>query len=269
VRVAEAVRAVRQHSALAPEVAVILGTGLGGLAEALDGATRIPYGAIPGFPRATVETHEGRLLLGTLAGRPCAMMQGRFHRYEGYTLQQVTFPVRVLRALGATTLVVSNVSGGMHPLWDLGDLVLIADHINLLGDNPLVGPNDDADGPRFPDMSAAYDPALGALARAAALAQGVTLREGVYVAVPGPSLETAAEYRMLRTLGADVVGMSTVPEVIVARHQGMRVLGLSIITDLGLPDALEPTSVERIIAVARAAEPRLTALVRAVVERMD
>jgi len=269
VRVAEAVRAVRQHSALAPEVAVILGTGLGGLAEALDGATRIPYGAIPGFPRATVETHEGRLLLGTLAGRPCAMMQGRFHRYEGYTLQQVTFPVRVLRALGATTLVVSNVSGGMHPLWDLGDLVLIADHINLLGDNPLVGPNDDADGPRFPDMSAAYDPALRALARAAALAQGVTLREGVYVAVPGPSLETAAEYRMLRTLGADVVGMSTVPEVIVARHQGMRVLGLSIITDLGLPDALEPTSVERIIAVARAAEPRLTALVRAVVERMD
>lgn len=268
-RVAEAVRAVRQHSALAPEVAVILGTGLGGLAEALDGATRIPYGAIPGFPRATVETHEGRLLLGTLAGRPCAMMQGRFHRYEGYTLQQVTFPVRVLRALGATTLVVSNVSGGMHPLWDLGDLVLIADHINLLGDNPLVGPNDDADGPRFPDMSAAYDPALRALARAAALAQGVTLREGVYVAVPGPSLETAAEYRMLRTLGADVVGMSTVPEVIVARHQGMRVLGLSIITDLGLPDALEPTSVERIIAVARAAEPRLTALVRAVVERMD
>jgi purine-nucleoside phosphorylase len=196
------------------------------------------------------------------------MMQGRFHRYEGYTLQQVTFPVRVLRALGATTLVVSNVSGGMHPLWDLGDLVLIADHINLLGDNPLVGPNDDADGPRFPDMSAAYDPALRAVARAAALAQGVTLREGVYVAVPGPSLETAAEYRMLRTLGADVVGMSTVPEVIVARHQGMRVLGLSIITDLGLPDALEPASVERIIAVARAAEPRLTALVRAVVERM-
>ena len=266
--VAEAVRAVRRHSALAPEVAVILGTGLGGLAEALDGAIRIPYGEIPGFPRATVETHEGRLLLGTLAGRPCVMMQGRFHRYEGYTLQQVTFPVRVLRALGATTLVVSNVSGGMHPLWGLGDLVLIADHINLLGDNPLVGPNDDAEGPRFPDMSAAYDPGLRAVARAAALAQGVTLREGVYVAVPGPSLETAAEYRMLRTLGADVVGMSTVPEVIVARHQGMRVLGLSIITDLGLPDALEPASVERIIAVARAAEPRLTALVRAVVERM-
>jgi len=268
VRVAEAVRAVRAHSALAPEVAVILGTGLGGLAEALDGATRIPYGAIPGFPRPTVESHEGWLLLGSLAGRPCAMMQGRFHRYEGYTLQQVTFPVRVLRALGATTLVVSNVSGGMHPLWALGDLVLIADHINLLGDNPLVGPNDDAGGPRFPDMSAAYDPGLRAVARAAALAQGVTLREGVYVALPGPSLETAAEYRMLRTLGADIVGMSTVPEVIVARHQGMRVLGLSIITDICLPDALEPASVERILAVARAAEPRLTALVRAVVERM-
>jgi purine-nucleoside phosphorylase len=268
VSVADAVRAVRRHNALAPEVAIILGTGLGGLADALEDAVRIPYGDIPGFPRPTVETHEGRLLLGSLAGRPCVLMQGRFHRYEGYTLQQVTLPVRVLRALGAGTLVVSNVSGGLHPLWGLGDLVLIADHINLLGDNPLVGPNDEADGPRFPDMSAAYDPALRALARAAALAQGVTLREGVYVAVPGPSLETPAEYRMLRTAGADVVGMSTVPEVIVARHQAMRVLGLSIITDLCRPDAPEPISVERIIAVAREAEPRLTALVRGVLERL-
>lgn len=267
--VAEAVRAVRARSAIAPEVAVILGTGLGGLADALTDAVCVPYADIPGFPRATVETHAGRLWLGHLAGRRCVLMQGRFHRYEGYTLQQVTFPVRVLRGLGAATLVVSNISGGLHPLWGLGDLVLIADHINLLGDNPLVGPNDDAAGPRFPDMSAAYDPDLRALARATALSQGVTLREGVYVAVPGPSLETASEYRMLRTLGADVVGMSTVPEVIVARHQGMRVLGLSIITDMGLPDALEAASVERIIAVARAAEPRLTALVRDVVERMS
>lgn len=266
--VAAAVRAVRAHNALVPEVAVILGTGLGGLVAALDADAAIPYGQIPGFPEPTVETHAGRLLLGRLGGRPCAMLQGRFHRYEGYTLQQVTFPVRVLRALGAEVLVVSNVSGGMHPLWDVGDLMLIADHINLLGDNPLVGPNDDADGPRFPDLSAAYDPELRALAREVARVQGSTLREGIYVAVAGPSLETAAEYRMLRTLGADVVGMSTVPEVIVARHQGMRVLGLSIITDRCLPDALEPASVERIIAVAQAAEPRLTALVRGVVERL-
>jgi purine-nucleoside phosphorylase len=196
-------------------------------------------------------------------------MQGRFHHYEGYTLQQIAFPVRVLKALGATTLVVSNACGGMHPLWSPGDLMLIADHINLLGDHPLVGPNDDALGPRFPDLSEPYDAELRALARAVALERGITLREGVYVAVAGPNLETRAEYRMLRTLGADVVGMSTVPEVITARHMDMRVLGVSIITDQCLPDALEPASVERIIAVARAAEPRLTMLIRGVLERLN
>jgi purine-nucleoside phosphorylase len=269
--VAEAVRAVRARTPLVPEVAVILGTGLGSgaLADELRAEAQIPYGDIPGFPLSTVETHAGRLLVGTLAGRRVAVMQGRFHRYEGYTLQQIGFPVRVLRALGARTLVVSNVSGGMHPLWATGDLVLIADHINLLGDNPLVGPNIDAEGPRFPDMSAAYDPALRALARQVALELKIPLREGVYVAVSGPNLETRAEYRMLRGFGADVVGMSTVPEVIVAVHGGMRVLGLSIITDLCLPDALEPTSVERILAVARAAEPRLAAVVRGVLERLN
>jgi purine-nucleoside phosphorylase len=269
--VAEAVRAVRARTPLVPEVAVILGTGLGGgaLTDEMQAEARIPYGDIPGFPLSTVETHAGRLLLGTLARRRVALMQGRFHRYEGYTLQQIGFPIRVLKALGARTLVVSNISGGMHPLWATGDLVLIADHINLLGDNPLVGPNNDAEGPRFPDLSAAYDPALRALAREAALELKVPLREGVYVAVSGPNLETRAEYRMLRGLGADIVGMSTVPEVIVAVHQGMRVLGLSIITDLCLPDALEPTSVEQIIAVARAAEPRLAAIVRAVLERLN
>jgi purine-nucleoside phosphorylase len=214
--------------------------------------------------RPTVESHAGRLLLGTLEGRRVVAMQGRFHRYEGYTLQEVTFPVRLMRALGATILVVSNACGGMHPLWNRGDLVLLADHINLLGDNPLVGPNDDRLGPRFPDLSAAYDAGLRALARAAALARGIPLREGVYVAVAGPNLETRAEYRMLRALGADVVGMSTVPEVIAAVHGGMRVLGLSIITDRCLPDALEPASVEQIIAAARAAEPQLTAVVRGV-----
>ena len=266
--VADAVRAVQARTSVVPDVAVILGTGLGALADELKPDVTIPYADIPGFPIPTVETHAGRLLVGTLGGRRVAMMHGRFHKYEGYTLQQVTFPVRVLRALGAKTLIVSNISGGMHPLWSTGDLVLISDHINLLGDNPLVGPNVDAEGPRFPDMTAAYDPQLRALARAAALEQKIVLREGVYVAVPGPNLETRAEYRMLRAVGGDIVGMSTVPEVISAVHQGMRVLGFSIITDNCLPDALEPTSVEKIIAVARASEPRLTAVVRSVLERL-
>jgi purine-nucleoside phosphorylase len=267
--VADAVRAVKTRTAIVPDVAVILGTGLGALAKELRADASIPYPDVPGFATSTVETHAGRLLLGTLGGRRVAMMQGRFHRYEGYTLQQVAFPVRVLKGLGAKTLIVSNVSGGMHPLWATGDLVLISDHINLLGDNPLVGPNVDAEGPRFPDMSAAYDPELRRLARAVALDNKIVLREGVYVAVPGPNLETRAEYRMLRAMGADLVGMSTVPEVITAVHQGMRVLGLSIITDNCLPDALEPTSVEQIIAVARGAEPRLAAVVRGVLERLN
>jgi len=268
VAVADAVRAVQSRTAIVPEVAVILGTGLGALADELHTEATIPYPEIPGFRAPTVETHAGRLLVGTIGKRRVAIMQGRFHRYEGYTLQQVAFPVRVLRTLGAKTLIVSNVSGGMHPLWATGDLVLISDHINLLGDNPLVGPNVDAEGPRFPDMSTAYDPALRKLAHHVALEHQIVLREGVYVAVPGPNLETRAEYRMLRALGADVVGMSTVPEVITAVHQGMRVLGLSIITDNCLPDALEPTSVEAIIAVARAAEPKLATLVRGVLEQL-
>jgi purine-nucleoside phosphorylase len=266
--VADAVRAVRARTPFVPDVAVILGTGLGALADELKADTTMEYPDIPGFPTPTVETHAGRLLFGTIAKRRVAIMQGRFHRYEGYTLQQVAFPVRVLKALGAKTLIVSNVSGGMHPLWATGDLVLLSDHINLLGDNPLAGPNVDAEGPRFPDMSAAYDPELRKLARAVALEHKIMLREGVYVAVPGPNLETRAEYRMLRAMGADLVGMSTVPEVITAVHQGMRVLGLSIITDNCLPDALEPTSVEQIIAVAKAAEPRLAAVVRGVLERL-
>jgi purine-nucleoside phosphorylase len=195
-------------------------------------------------------------------------MQGRFHRYEGYSLEQVTFPVRVLRALGAKTLIVSNACGGLHPLWNAGDLMLIADHINLLGDSPLIGPNDEALGPRFPDLSMVYDAELRAIARDVAAERRVGLREGVYVAVAGPNLETRAEYRFLRAIGADVVGMSTVPEVLVAVHGGMRVLGLSIVTDMCLPDALEPATVERIIAVASKAEPHLTAVVRGVLERL-
>ena len=260
--------AVRARAPLTPAVGIILGTGLGGLAEEVAVEATVPYETIPGFPLSTVESHAGRLLLGRLGGKPVVAMQGRFHRYEGYSLAQVTFPVRVLHALGASTLVVSNACGGMHPLWDAGDLVLLADHINLLGDNPLVGPNDDRLGPRFPDMSAPYAPELRALVRDAARELGITLREGTYVAVAGPTLETRAEYRMLRTIGADVVGMSTVPEVIVANHEGMRVLGISIITDQCLPDALEPADIGRIIETARRAEPALTRLVRRVVERM-
>ncbi len=268
-RIAAAAAAVRSRTAATPAVGIILGTGLGGLAGEIEVETRIPYETIPGFPLSTVESHAGQLLVGRLGGRPVVAMQGRFHRYEGYDLQQVTFPVRVLRALGVTTLVVSNACGGMHPLWAPGDLVLISDHINLLGDNPLIGPNEESLGPRFPDMSMPYDQGLRVLARQAATELGIMLREGVYVAVPGPNLETRAEYRMLRTMGADVVGMSTVPEVIVAVHSGMRVVGLSIITDQCLPDALEPADIGRIIETASRAEPSLTRLVSRIVERLD
>ena len=259
---------VRARFTATPDVAIILGTGLGRLGSEIETVATIEYEEIPGFPLSTVESHAGRLLCGRLGGKTVIAMQGRFHRYEGYSLPQVTFPVRVLRALGARTLVVTNVSGGMHPLWAPGDLMLIADHINLLGDNPLIGPNDDRLGVRFPDMSEPYDRTLRALARDVAAEQRILLREGVYVAVSGPNLETRAEYRMLRALGADVVGMSTVPEVIVAIQGGMRVLGISIITDQCLPDALEPASVAEIIAVAGRAEPALTALVHGVLARL-
>jgi purine-nucleoside phosphorylase len=266
--IAAAADVVRARFTAVPDVAIVLGTGLGGLAREIDVAAVVEYVDIPGFPLSTVESHAGRLLCGTLGGRTVVAMQGRFHRYEGYTLQQVTFPVRVLRALGAASLVVSNACGGMREDWAPGELMLIADHINLLGDNPLVGENDDRLGPRFPDMSAPYDAGLRALARDVAAEQGTVLREGVYVAVPGPSLESRAEYRMLRTIGADVVGMSTVPEVIVAVHGGMRVLGVSIITDQCIPETLVPAELATIIATAGRAEPTLTALVRGVLERM-
>ncbi len=260
----EAVAAIRARSRLEPTVALVLGTGLGGLAEEIEVETAIAYADIPNFPLSTVETHTGRLLLGTLEGRAVVAMQGRFHRYEGYSLQQIALPIRAMRQLGATTLIVSNVSGGMHPLWAVGDLVVLDDHINLLGDNPLIGPNLDELGPRFPDMSEPYDRTLQRAAESVALDLRVPLRRGVYVAVPGPNLETRAEYRMLRALGADVVGMSTIPEVIVARHMDMRVLGLSIITDACLPDALQPASVDEIIRVAGTSEPTLTRLIRGV-----
>jgi len=264
-----AVDAVHDRSSVVPDVALILGTGLGGLAAEIQVETEIGYDEIPGFPISTVETHAGRLLLGELGGKKVVAMQGRFHRYEGYSMQQITFPVRVMRVLGARRMIVSNACGGMHPLWHAGDLVLISDHINLLGDNPLVGPNDESLGPRFPDMSEAYDAGMREIAREVARDLKITLREGVYVAVTGPNLETPAEYRFLRAIGADVVGMSTVPEVTVAVHSGMETLGVSIITDMCLPDALEPADIDGIIATAQGAEPHLTRLVRAVLERMD
>ncbi|CAN5908549.1 purine-nucleoside phosphorylase [soil metagenome] len=266
--VESAAAAVRAQCRMVPEVALVLGTGLGDFARKIDIEAAVPYADIPGFPLSTVESHAGRLLMGRLGGKPIVAMQGRFHRYEGYSLQQVTFPVRVLHALGAETLIVVNACGGMNPLWQPADLMLIADHLNLLGDNPLIGANDDRLGARFPDMSAPYDEGLRALAREVAVSQGTVLREGVYVAVAGPNLETRAEYRMLRAMGADLVGMSTVPEVIVAVHAGMRVLGLSIITDQCLPDALAPAHLATIIATAERAEPTLTALVRGLLERL-
>jgi purine-nucleoside phosphorylase len=268
-RIQVAAEVVRARTALVPEVAIVLGTGLGGLVREIAVETEVPYESIPGFPLSTVESHAGRLLLGRLGGRAVVAMQGRFHRYEGYDLQQVTLPIRVMHALGARILVVSNACGGMNPLWAPGDLVLLSDHINLLGENPLVGANDERLGERFPDMSAPYDPDLRSLARTLALELGITLREGVYVAVSGPNLETRAEYRMLRAMGADVVGMSTVPEVIVARHQGMRTLGISIITDQCLPDALEPADIGRIIETAGRAEPQLTRLTTRLVEHLS
>jgi len=263
-----AAEAIRAASGFHPELGIVLGTGLGALAAEIEVETSIPYEEIPGFPRSTVESHAGRLILGTLEGVSVVAMEGRFHRYEGYSMQQVTIPIRVMRELGADALIVSNACGGMNPLWNGGDLILISDHINLMGDNPLIGPNLEQ-GPRFPDMSEPYDAELRVIAREEALRLGITLREGIYVAVAGPCLETVAEYRMLRGIGADTVGMSTVPEVIVARHVGLRVLGLSIISDMALPDALEPVDIARIISTAEQAEPVLTRLVRAVVARLS
>ena len=259
---------VRARFPATPAAALILGTGLGALGREIAVEAAIDYREIPGFPLSTVESHAGRLLCGKLGGKTVVAMQGRFHRYEGYSLQQVTFPVRVMKALGAETLIVSNACGGLNPMWSAGDLMVIADHINLIGDSPLIGPNDDRLGPRFPDLSAPYDAGLRALARDVAREEKMTVREGVYVAVAGPNLETRAEYRFLRTIGADVVGMSTVPEVLVAVHAGMRVLGISIITDMCLPDALEPATLDRIVSVANGAEPKLTALVRGVLEKL-
>ncbi len=251
-----------------PEIGIILGTGLGQFAAAMKGAATIPYGDIPNFPVTSVETHAGRLVAGSLSGRPTAVMDGRVHFYEGHSMRDVAFPVRVLRALGVRTLILTSAAGGMNPLYEAGDIVLIVDHINLMGENPLVGPNDDALGPRFPDMSEPYSKELIALARETAREEKVPLREGVFAGVAGPNLETRAEYRFLRWAGADLVGMSVVPETIVAVHGGMRVLALAVITDTCFPDSLEPIDVPKVLATAAQAEPILTKLVTRLIKRM-
>ena len=264
-KIEEARAAVAKRVSLRPEVGIILGTGLGRFADAMADARSIPYAEIPHMPVPSVESHAGELIVGALAGRPAAILSGRCHYYEGYTMGQVTFPVRLLRALGIHTLIVTNAAGGMNPLYEAADIAVIVDHINLMGDNPLIGPNDDTLGPRFPDMSEPYDKGLVRLARAIALDERITLREGVLAAVAGPNLETRAEYRFLRWAGADLVSMSLVPEATVAVHAGIRLLAFAVVTDLCLPDALEPVDIPRILANAAKAEPSLTRLVTRVV----
>jgi purine-nucleoside phosphorylase len=263
-QIAEARQAVQARWAGRPAVGIILGTGLGALAGQVQAEATLPYADLPHFPPSTAPGHAGELVCGTLAGQTVAALSGRCHAYEGYSLQRLTFPVRVLKALGCGTLIVSNAGGGLNPQFAPGDLMVIEDHINLMGDNPLIGPNDDRLGDRFPDMSQPYDKRLIALARRAALDEQVVCHQGVFAAVPGPNLETRAEYRVLRAIGADVVGMSTVPEVIVAVHSKLRVLGFSVITDLCLPDALQPVALEEILAVAQEAGPKLARVVRRV-----
>ncbi|HOP06388.1 MAG TPA: purine-nucleoside phosphorylase [candidate division Zixibacteria bacterium] len=264
----EAVAFIQSQVTFKPEIGIILGTGLGTLVDGIEINAVVDYETIPHFPVSTVEFHAGKLLFGTLRGKPVVCMQGRFHYYEGYSFQQIAFPIRVLKRLGIHTLVVSNACGGLNPNFVAGDIMMIRDHINFFPGNPLIGQNDDEIGIRFPDMYGCYDFELQALARQIALEQKTHLREGVYIGVTGPLLETAAEYRMFRGFGGDAVGMSTVPEVITARHQGTRVLGFSIVTDMGLPDNMHPLKLEEVIQIAGKAEPLLRELIAGCVERM-
>lgn len=267
-KIEEALARIRQVAALKPTVAVVLGTGLGAFAERIDCVARLSYEDIPHFPEATLDTHAGELVLGMFGKQPVVAFSGRFHVYEGYSMEQITLPVRVAKALGAQVLVLSNAAGGLNPQFAAGDLMVITDHINLMGDNPLIGPNEDSLGPRFPDMSQPYANDLIELAERVALAKGIKLQRGVYLACPGPSLETRAEYRFMRTIGADAVGMSTVPEVIVAVHAGLKVLAFSAITDECFPDALQPADVDKILKTAGEIEPKLTEVVAGCLEQL-
>jgi purine-nucleoside phosphorylase len=259
-RVRESTDFIRPRLRITPRVGMILGTGLGGLANALHRKAQIPYESIPHFPRSTIQGHRGALISGTLGGVPALVMEGRFHIYEGYSPQEVTFPVRVMTQLGIRTLLISSAAGGLNPLFEPGDLMIVTDHINLTGLNPLLGPNLDLFGPRFPDMSKVYDRRLIRLAAAKALEMGIPLKQGVYVGILGPSLETPAETRFLRIIGADAVGMSTVPEVITAVHCGMRIMVIAAITNVNLPDCMRQTSIEEVIARAEEAGRMLAPL---------
>ena len=247
---------------------IILGTGLGGLTKDIEDRREIEYEDLPHFPLSTVESHHGKLIFGKIGDKNVVAMQGRFHFYEGYSMKQITYPVRVMKFLGVKTLIVSNACGGMNPIYKRGDIMLMVDHINLIGDNPLIGMNEDELGPRFPDMSEPYDLELVKVAEEVALENKIKVQKGIYVAVPGPNLETKAEYRFLRTIGADVVGMSTIPENIVAIHMGIKVLGISIVTDECFPDSLKPVNVEEIISTAMKAEPKMTLIMKEVVKRI-
>ncbi|MBN1257486.1 MAG: purine-nucleoside phosphorylase [Planctomycetes bacterium] len=267
-RIDEAAGIVKDKLGCKPKVGIILGTGLGNLARQIKDAKEMPYSDIPHFPQSTVTGHAGQFIAGKLGGQEVVVMEGRFHLYEGYSLAQVTFPVRVMKALGVETLIVTNACGGMNPQYEKGDIIIIEDHINFMGVNPLVGPNDNALGPRFPDMYCPYDPELLRLAETVALEKKIRTQRGVYLACTGPCLETRAEYRFMRAIGADAVGMSTVPEVIVAVHAGLKTLGMGVVTDICLPDALQPVNIEEIIAVANEAGPRLEAVILGVLEKM-
>jgi purine-nucleoside phosphorylase len=267
-QIQDSVKEIRKTTPLVPKVGIILGTGLGALAHEIKDPTMIPYGKIPHFPLSTVESHAGELVFGKLGNTPVVAMKGRFHRYEGYTLQQVTFPVRVMKALGVQYLLVSNACGGMNPAFNPGDLMILEDHVNLMGDNPLLGKNDDRLGPRWPDMIEPYSKELIALTEKIAKEKLIPVQKGVYVAVTGPNLETRAEYRWLSTF-ADVVGMSTVPEVIVAIHSGLKVLGISVVTDKCVADSLEPADIQKIIRYAQEAEPKLTVLMKEVAINLE
>ena len=267
-KIKETIEVIRNKVSADFTIGIILGTGLGGLVKEIKIEYQFDYSELPHFPLSTVESHNGKLIFGTIDGKKVVAMQGRFHFYEGYSMQQITFPVRVMKFLGVKTLLVSNACGGMNPQYRRGDIMIMIDHINLLGDNPLIGRNEDELGPRFPDMSEPYNLELIKIAENAALENKIKVQKGIYIAVPGPNLETKAEYRFLRATGADVVGMSTVPENIVANHMGMNVLGISIVTDECFPDSLKPVNVEEIIAAAMEAEPKMTLIMKEVVKKL-
>lgn len=267
-RIDETLQYLRSLTDKTYSVGIVLGTGLGGLVKEIEIEHSVEYADIPHFPLSTVESHHGKLIFGKIGDKSVVAMQGRFHFYEGYSMQQLTYPIRVMKFLGVETLLVSNACGGMNPVYRRGDIMLMIDHINLLGDNPLIGKNEDSLGPRFPDMSEPYNLELVERAENIALSNGIKVHRGVYVAVPGPNLETRAEYRFLRAIGADVVGMSTVPENIVANHMGMKVLGFSIITDECFPDSLKPVSIEDVLSAAMEAEPKMTLIMKEVVKSL-